>query len=173
MAKSYTDSKYTGVKSTVFYEYIDVPANTPAGHYLLTFLVKDKAGKESIASSDVEVKTAASSPIEITISQVGENNGKTAVAGSGLPLKATIKAPQGLTSVRVTLQNDSPEYTKDFTFTYTDKYAGKTDADCAEALPIPAEVPAGVYIIYFLLTDAASNQIEYEVREIHISAAQK
>lgn len=53
--KSYTDSKYVGVKNVEFHEHIDIPAEAPLGEYHLHFTVTDQQGQTTLAETHIEV----------------------------------------------------------------------------------------------------------------------
>ena len=53
--KSYTDSKYVGLKNAEFHEHIDIPADAPLGEYHLHFIVVDKAGQQTTAECHIEL----------------------------------------------------------------------------------------------------------------------
>jgi len=53
--KTYTDSKYTGVKNVTFHEHVDIPSDAPLGEYHLHFMVTDREGQTAQAETHVQI----------------------------------------------------------------------------------------------------------------------
>ncbi len=166
-AKSWTDGKYIGVRNTTFHEHIDISSETAAGEYVLTFTVTDKAGQSSVFKSSLKITTPVEGSPEITITETGEGNSKTAVAGGEMHLEAEISAPNKIAEIEVELHNTAADYEKEFK--YTGKYLGETSAHFHEHLAVPADAPAGEYHLHFTVTDADGNSTTEEVEGIQIT----
>ena len=104
---------------------------------------------------------------EITITETGEGNSKTAVAGGEMHLEAEISAPNKIAEIEVKLHNTAADYEKGFK--YTGKYLGETSAHFHEHLAVPADAPAGEYHLHFTVTDAEGNSTTEEVEGIQIT----
>ena len=167
VAKSWTDGKYIGVRNTTFHEHIDISSETAAGEYVLTFTVTDKAGQSSVFKSSLKITTPVEGSPEITITETGEGNSKTAVAGGEMHLEAEISAPNKIAEIEVELHNTAADYEKEFK--YTGKYLGETSAHFHEHLAVPADAPAGEYHLHFTVTDAEGNSTTEEVEGIQIT----
>ncbi len=167
LSKTWSEGKYTGVRNTTFHEHVDIPADTPAGNYKLTFTVTDQTGQSSVFTSDLHIAVPAAGAPEITITEAGEGNSKTAVVGGEMHLEAEISAPEKIAGIEVELHNAAGGYEKSFSF--TDKYAGETSAHFHEHIAVPAEAPAGEYHIHFTVTDAVGNATTEEAEGIQIT----
>ncbi len=167
VTKSWTDGKYIGVRNTTFHEHIDIPANTPAGEYLLTFTVTDKTGQSTVFKTNLSITVPVDGAPEIKIAETGEGNSKTAVAGHDMHLEADINAPKKIAEIEVELHNPTAGYEKEFK--YTGKYLGETSAHFHEHLAVPADAPAGEYHLHFTVTDAEGNSSTEEVEGIQIT----
>ena len=167
LSKSWTEGKYIGVRNTTFHEHVDVPANVSAGDYKLSFTVTDQTGQSTTFASDLKIEVPAAGAPEITITEAGEGNNKTAVAGEEMHLEATISAPKKIAEIEVELHNTAAKYEKVFTF--TGKYLGETSATFHEHLLVPADAPAGEYHIHFTVTDAEGNATTEEVEGFQIT----
>lgn len=167
VTKSWTDGKYIGVRNTTFHEHIDIPANTPAGKYLLTFTVTDKTGQSTVFKTNLSITVPVDGAPEIKIAETGEGNSKTAVAGHDMHLEADINAPKKIAEIEVELHNPTAGYEKEFK--YTGKYLGETSAHFHEHLAVPADAPAGEYHLHFTVTDAEGNSTTEEVEGIQIT----
>lgn len=168
LTKSWTDGKYIGVRNTTFHEHVDIPASTPAGDYKLTFTVTDATGQSSVFNSDLKIVVPVEGAPQITITEVGEGNSKTAVVGGEMHLEADINAPKKIDEIEVELHNTAAGYEKVFTF--KEKYLGQITAHFHEHLQIPADAPAGEYHIHFTVKDAEGNSTTEEAEGVQITA---
>lgn len=57
--KTYTDSKYVGVKNTTLHEHIDIPADAIAGDYHLHLTVTDQLGQTTTVESELSIVAGA------------------------------------------------------------------------------------------------------------------
>lgn len=168
LTKSWIDgSKYIGVRNTTFHEHVDIPADTPAGNYKLTFTVTDKLMQSGIFTSDLKIEVPKANAPKINITEAGEGNSKTAVAGEDMHFEAEISAPDKIAEIEVELHNTAAGYEKVYKF--TGKYLGETSAHFHEHLDIPADAPAGEYHLHFTVTDAEGNSTTEEVEGIQIT----
>lgn len=58
ISKTYTDSKYVGVKNTTFHEHFSIPADAPEGEYHLHFTVTDQLGQTTTFESEITIKAS-------------------------------------------------------------------------------------------------------------------
>lgn len=58
--KTFTDTKYVGVKNTTFHEHFSIPADAPAGDYHLHLTVTDQLGQTTTAEAELTVKEGES-----------------------------------------------------------------------------------------------------------------
>lgn len=168
LTQSWTEGKYIGVRNAVFHEHLDIPVDTPAGDYKLTFTVTDKIGQSGSFTSDLKINVLSEDAPKIDITEVGAGNSKTAVAGSDMHLEAEISAPKIISEIEVELHNSAAGYEKVYAF--TDKYSGETSAHFHEHLEIPSDAPAGEYHIHFTVTDAEGNSVTEEVEGVQVTS---
>lgn len=166
--QSYTEGKYIGVRNTTFHEHLDIPANTAAGDYLLTFVVTDKLGQSTTFTSDLKITTPVEGAPTITFKEVGEQNSRKAVIGQKMHLEAQIEAPHKIAKIEVEFHNSAAKYEKMFTYT-DEKYLGQTSVLFHEHPLIPADAPEGEYHIHFTVTDANGNATTEEAEGIQIT----
>ena len=167
LTRSWTEGTYIGVRNTTFHEHVDIPADTKAGDYQLTFTVTDKVGQSSAFQSDLKIEVPVEGAPEINITEVGANNSKTAKAGGEMHLEAEITAPQKIAHIEVELHNSAAKYEKVFTF--TGEYLGETTAHFHEHIAVPADAPAGEYHLHFTVTDSEGNATTEEVEGVQIT----
>lgn len=167
LATSWTDGEYIGVRNSTFHEHVDIPANTAAGDYELTLTVTDQMGQSTAVTSELEITVPAEGSPEVTITEVGEDDSKTAVAGDELHLDADITAPLKINGIEVELHNSDAGY--EFTSTFTGKYLGETSAHFHEHIEVPADAPVGEYHLHFTVTDAEGNATTEEVEGVQIT----
>lgn len=144
-------------------------AGSASGHSLGNGLESDtdKAGQSSVFKSSLKITTPVEGSPEITITETGEGNSKTAVAGGEMHLEAEISAPNKIAEIEVELHNTAADYEKEFK--YTGKYLGETSAHFHEHLAVPADAPTGEYHLHFTVTDADGNSTTEEVEGIQIT----
>lgn len=167
LATSWTDGKYIGVRNATFHEHVDIPVNTAAGSYELTLTVTDQTGQSTAVTSELEITVPAEGSPEVTITEVGEDNGKTVVAGDELHLEADISSPKKIAMIEVELHNSDAGY--EFASTFTGKYLGETSAHFHEHIEVPADAPAGEYHLHFTVTDAEGNATTEEIEGVQIT----
>ena len=171
LTKTWTDEKYIGKRNTLFHEHVDIPATVSEGDYKLAFTVTDKLGQAATFTSDLRIEAPAEGAPTISLTEVGEDNGKTAVVGGEMHLEAGITAPKKIDNIKVELHNTSADYEKVFTF--KEKYLGQTTAKFHEHLQIPADAPVGEYHLHFTVTDAEGNTTTEEAEGVQITKKQK
>lgn len=106
----------------------------------------------SSCSDDNEEDNTAKKPV-VTLNEVGEENSKTAAAGSDLHLEGDITAENGIKRIDIEIRPDSGSgliIKKSFT---EGKYIGVKNTTFHEHIDIPVEAPAGGYHLYFTVTD--------------------
>lgn len=167
LAQSWAEGKYIGVRNTTFHEHVDIPADTPAEEYKLTFMVTDKAGQTGVFTSGLKIEVPVVGAPVISITEVGEGNSKAAVAGGEMHLEAEISAPKKIAGIEVELHNTAAKYERIYKF--AGKYLDETYAHFHEHLGIPADAPAGEYHLHFTVTDAEGNSVTEEVEEVMIT----
>lgn len=167
--KSWTESKYIGVKNCTFHEHIDIPEATIAGSYRLTFVVTDKLGQSTTFTSDLNISKAIEGIPVITFKEVGEDNSKKVVVGQKMHLEAQIEATHKIAKIEVEFHNVAANYEK--VFTYTDeKYVGETSVLFHEHPQIPSDAPVGEYHLHFTVTDCNGNVTTEEAEGIQVIA---
>lgn len=167
--KSWSEGKYIGVKNCTFHEHLDIPSNTAAGQYVLTFKVTDRLGQTTTFKSDLKITTPAEGAPSVLFKEVGEDNCKKGVAGQKMHLEAQVEAPHKIAKIEVEFHNTAAKYEK--VFTYTDeKYVGETSVLFHEHPLIPQDAPAGEYHIHFTVTDCNENVTTEEAEGIEITA---
>lgn len=168
LKQSYTSGKYINVKNTTFHEHLDIPSNTAAGDYQLTFVVTDKLGQSTTFTSALKITSPVEGAPTITFKEVGEDNCKKAVIGQKMHLEVQVEAPHKIAKIEVELHNSAAKYEK--VFTYTDeKYLGQTSVLFHEHPLIPSDAPEGEYHMHFTVTDANGNSTTEEVEGLQIT----
>lgn len=118
-------------------------------------------------SDDDDEKPDASQPI-ITLSEVGEENSKEAVAGSDLHLEGDLLAENLIKSIDIEVHQEGGG-SFEFGASYTEgKYIGVKNAHFHEHLEVPADAPAGEYHLHFTLTDQKGFTATFE-SDLHIT----
>jgi hypothetical protein len=51
-----TFTEFTGLKNVDFHKHIDVPVNTPTGHYHFHLIVNDMEGQQTTVEEEIEIK---------------------------------------------------------------------------------------------------------------------
>ena len=165
--KSWTDGKYIGVRNTTFHEHLDIPANTKAGNYKVTFVVTDKLGQSSTFISELKIVAPVEGAPKITFKEIGEGNSMKAKLGEAMHLEAQVDAPHKIAKIEVELHNSAAGY--EHSYIYAEKYLGQTSVLFHEHPVIPADAPAGEYHIHFTVTDGVGNVSTTEAEGIEIS----
>lgn len=166
-AKTYSDSKYVGVKNAEFHEHIEIPADLAAGNYRLLLIVTDALGGSTTVSENITVTVAVEGAPVVTLTKVGTDNSLRAVAGKEMPVAAVVKAQHKIAEIEVELHEVGTEYEKVFTF--GSGYTGMTEADFAESILIPSDAAEGEYHLHFTVTDANGNATTAECEGLMIS----
>ena len=104
---------------------------------------------------------------QVTLTEVGHDNSRTAMRGDDLHLEADILAEGLIQRIDVVLHRE--EGGLDLVQAYTDgKYIGVKNTEFHEHIDIPADAPLGTYHLHFTVTDrqgqttTAETQIEIE-----------
>ena len=106
----------------------------------------------------------------INLSEVGEENSKTGIAGSDLHLEGEITAENLISRIDIEIhQEDGGDYKIEKSFT-EGKYIGVKNTHFHEHIDIPAETPAGAYHLHFTVTDQ-TGQTETKESELTVKAA--
>lgn len=136
--------------------------------YLFLLLVLGVFGTLSSCKDDNNDVTVEK-PV-ITLSEIGLENSKTAVAGSDLHLEGDIVAEGLIAKIEIEIHKEGDgEYEIEQSYT-EGKYIGVRNTTFHEHLDIPAEAPAGEYHLHFTVTDQLGNTTTVE-SELTIESA--
>ena len=106
----------------------------------------------SSCSDDDDSKPVAPVPV-VSIEEVGEENCKEVVAGKDLHVEGNLEAQGGIATIDVAIVSADGQAVA-LRKSYTDgKYIGVKNTTFHEHLDIPASVPAGDYVLTFIVTD--------------------
>ena len=104
------------------------------------------------ACDDNEEDKNVGKPV-VALNEVGEENSKTAIAGSDLHLEGEITAENRIKRIDIEIhQEEGGEFRIEKSFT-EGKYIGVKNTTFHEHIDIPAEAPAGAYHLHFTVTD--------------------
>lgn len=121
------------------------------------------------ACDDNEEDKNVGKPV-VALNEVGEENSKTAIAGSDLHLEGEITAENRIKRIDIEIhQEEGGEFRVEKSFT-EGKYIGVKNTTFHEHIDIPAEAPAGAYHLHFTVTDQLG-QTEMAESELAVKAA--
>ena len=121
------------------------------------------------ACDDNEEDKNVGKPV-VALNEVGEENSKTAIAGSDLHLEGEITAENRIKRIDIEIhQEEGGEFRIEKSFT-EGKYIGVKNTTFHEHIDIPAEAPAGAYHLHFTVTDQLG-QTEMAQSELAVKAA--
>ena len=121
------------------------------------------------ACDDNEEDKNVGKPV-VALNEVGEENSKTAIAGSDLHLEGEITAENRIKRIDIEIhQEEGGEFRVEKSFT-EGKYIGVKNTTFHEHIDIPAEAPAGAYHLHFTVTDQLG-QTEMAQSELAVKAA--
>lgn len=123
----------------------------------------------TLSSCDKDEKKDLGKPT-VVLSEVGEANDKTGIAGSDLHLEGDITAENGIKRIDIEIHQEgggSYKIAKSFT---EGKYIGVKNAHFHEHIDIPADAPVGNYHLHFTVTDQ-KDQTETKESVLKVEAA--
>lgn len=147
---------YKGQLSADFHKHIDIPANTPAGDYVVIITVTDLKGITKTETADLKIEAEEKNNIIVELDEVGYHDtkgGNIINAGASLHLDGQVSSPDKIENVTISIQGKNattPAITQDFSY-YKDKLA----ATFHEHITIPTDFAIGDYIVTLTVKDKA------------------
>ena len=156
--------QYIGVKNTHFHEHLDIPKDATPGSYHLHFTVTDQQGNQTTFESELTIEAPDPDAAEFDNVKIGKDNNMAGQVGSTVPVSVSIKTKQPIKEIEVEFHGDGGE----FPTAYTDKYAGKTDVQFSEDVPVPATAPAGEYHVHITVTEQNGHTTTHTVEGVEL-----
>lgn len=148
---------YKGQLSADFHKHIDIPANTPAGDYVVSITVTDLKGVTKTKTADLKIEESVSDLIKIEFKEIGHNGH--GHIGEALSVKAHIDTKNPIAEITLEIHNEknsNEKVSQSFS-----SYNGKTHAHFEGSINIPATFTAGEYHLHIVVKD--NKGIEREV----------
>ncbi len=97
---------------------------------------------------------------EITLTELGYENSKTANVGSDLHVEADVVAEGKIKTIEIILHQEVGS-TWEYDSTYTE-FSGLKNTTFHKHVPIPSDTKLGTYCFHFIVTDLEGNESEIE-----------